>query len=388
MAWSWVEGLLLHWCISWLRLNVCWWLVLWVDHLVLRLACSHSDRRLAIRGSLHWLGDWVSAWWCGLNSWSLCNGRGWNELLALRNCTKLLLGVVSNVLLILSLLFSQLSVDLLPELVHELSHPSLNFLIDEVANTLAHICWNLVQIILISLLFLWAHILFHWRNHFLLLSSLHDWLPLVCWLVARLDWWSSALILDLFAVIWHLMVNQDVLSDQWHVVVNEVVPVVVLLVVAHKLFSLVHLYELWSIRLSTSLVASVWLRVNTLERSWLNLENILTTGHDHIINLHFWTDYNTVLVVKMRVTHHEYLGVSVVLNELEVVACLPIVLFLVNENVFEVLLCHLDHTGLVLHVMLYVGHREVVQYFNLVELFGQVLGELDFADTIAVYAEG
>ena len=87
-------------------------------------------------------------------------------------------------------------------------------------------------------------------------------------------------------------------------------------------------------------------------------------------------------------THHEYLGVSVVLNELEVVACLPIVLFLVNENVFEVLLCHLDHTGLVLHVMLHVSHREMVEHFDLVELVSQVLRELDLTNTVAVYAEG
>jgi hypothetical protein len=38
------------------------------------------------------------------------------------------------------------------------------------------------------------------------------------------------------------------------------------------------------------------------------------------------------------VTHNENLRVSVVLNEFEVITGLPVVLFLVNKNVLEILL--------------------------------------------------
>ena len=42
VACSRVKGLLLNWCIGWLRLNVSWWLVLCVHNLILRLSSSHS----------------------------------------------------------------------------------------------------------------------------------------------------------------------------------------------------------------------------------------------------------------------------------------------------------------------------------------------------------
>ena len=166
-------------------------------------------------------------------------------------------------LFILSLLLSQLSVDLLPELIHELSNSSFDFLVNEIGNTLTHVSWNLVKVVLLSFFLCWTNLLtlsslMHW-------SGLNHWFSLISWLVARLDWWSSALILYFLAVIRHLVVNQDVLSDQWNVVVDKVVPVIMLLIVVHQLLSLGHVNQLWSICLSTSLVASIWLRVYTLE---------------------------------------------------------------------------------------------------------------------------
>jgi len=70
------------------------------------------------------------------------------------------------------------------------------------------------------------------------------------------------------------------------------------------------------------------------------------------------------------VTHNENLRVSVVLNEFEVITGLPVVLFLVNKNVLEILLGKLDHTGITLHMMLNVGHGEMIKNFNLIKLIG------------------
>jgi len=179
MACSWIERLLLNWHISWLRFNVSWWLVLWVDRLILWLTGGHSDWRFAV--SLHWHSD-QGTWWCGLHAWSLRNGLSWNELFGLWNWSKLLLCVVCNVLFILSLLLSQLTVDLLTELFHELSHFSINFLVNKISDTFAHVRWNLIEIIL-SLL--WHIVLLDWNSHFLLNSSLDNMLlPRALWLVA------------------------------------------------------------------------------------------------------------------------------------------------------------------------------------------------------------
>lgn len=71
-------------------------------------------------------------------------------------------------------------------------------------------------------------------------------------------------------------------------------------------------------------------------------------------------------------THNEYLGVSVVLNQLEVVSSLPVILFFVNANVFKVLLGHLDHASFVFHVEGSVSHDEMVQDFDLLELVSQI----------------
>lgn len=87
-------------------------------------------------------------------------------------------------------------------------------------------------------------------------------------------------------------------------------------------------------------------------------------------------------------THDENLRVGVVLNEFEVVTGLPVVLFFVNENIFEVLFGKLNHTCLVFHVVLHISHCEMVENFDLIELVSQVLGELDIANTVRVNTEG
>lgn len=106
VASSWVESLLLHWGISWLWLNVGWWLVLWVNCLIMRLRCWHSYWWFAVWCSFHRLGHSESTLWCSFDTWSLSDSLSWNELFTLWDRTKLLLSIVGNVLFILSLLFS------------------------------------------------------------------------------------------------------------------------------------------------------------------------------------------------------------------------------------------------------------------------------------------
>lgn len=162
MASSWIKSLLLNWNIGWLRFDVGWWLVLWLESLVLWLTSRHSDRGFAVSGWLHCLN--ISAWWSGLNTWSLWKGLSWNELLSLWNWTKLLLSIVSNVLFVLSFLLSQLSVNFLSEIIHELSHSLLNFLVNQVSYSLTHVCWNLLKVVH---LLLGLHELLNWSNNFL-----------------------------------------------------------------------------------------------------------------------------------------------------------------------------------------------------------------------------
>lgn len=177
MARSWIERLLLNWNIGWLRFDIGWWLVLWLECLVLWLTGWHSHRRFAVSSWLNCLN--ISAWWCGLDTWSLWKGLSWNEGLGLWNWTELLLSIVSNMLFVLSLLLSQLSVDFLSEIIHELSHSFLNFLVNQVSNSLAHICWNLIKVVH---LLLRLHKLLNWC-HNLLWTSLNNF-SLVSWLVA------------------------------------------------------------------------------------------------------------------------------------------------------------------------------------------------------------
>lgn len=86
-------------------------------------------------------------------------------------------------------------------------------------------------------------------------------------------------------------------------------------------------------------------------------------------------------------THDENLVVSVVLHQLEVVPSFPVILFLEDIDVFEVLLGKLDNLCSVLHMEGGVSHHDVIKNLNLLELIVQILGPLDIADTIAVKTE-
>jgi hypothetical protein len=162
------------------------------------------------------------------------------------------------------------------------------------------------------------------------------------------------------------------------------------LIVAQQLIRIlngIHVDKLGSICLSTSLIAGVWLGVDTSEEAWLDLENVLTSGDDHIIIGLFWTNDDSVFVVKMRVTHNENLRVGIVLNQFEVVSSLPVILLLKDINVLEVLLGQLDNSCTVLHMEGCVSHENVVQNFDLLELSVQIFGEFNFTATVAVQTE-
>lgn len=207
-------------------------------------------------------------------------------------------------------------------------------------------------------------------------------------LVTRLNWRSCSFILDFLSIIRHFAVVQNIFGDRRDIVVHKVVSVIMLLVVAHQLVELIEIDKFWSICLTTSLVTSVWLGVNTSEETWFNFEDVLTSGDNHVIIGLLGADDDTVLVVQVRMTHDECLGIGIVLHQLEVISSLPVVLFLENVDVLEVLLGQLDDTGSVLHVESGVSHHDVIKHFNLLELVVQVLRELDIADTIAIQAEG
>lgn len=217
-------------------------------------------------------------------------------MFALGNWTELLLSVVGDVLLVLSALLSQFAVNLLSELIHVLSNPFLHFLVDQVCHSLAQVRRDLIKVV--------AYFLLRWlgpcrQSCSLRCSSLDDWLPLVGWLVSRLHWWGSSLVLDLFAVVWHLMVNQHVLSDEGHVVVGEVVAVIVLLVVAHQWLHVIDVNQLRGVGLTSTLVPGVRFRVDSLERSWLDLEHVLASRDNHVILLRLGTDENAIFVVQV-----------------------------------------------------------------------------------------
>lgn len=183
------------------------------------------------------------------------------------------------------------------------------------------------------------------------------------------------------------MIHQDIFTDQRNIVVNQVVAVIVLLVVALDLLNIILIYKFWRISLTTSLVTGVWLGVDTSEGSWLNLEAVLASGNHHFFVLHFRSDDDTVLVIQVRMTHDEYLVISVVLNQFEVVSSLPVVLLLEDTDILEVLLGHLDHASFVLQMEGSIGHHEMIQNLNLLKLLGQIFREFSFTNTVAVYTE-
>ena len=81
------------------------------------------------------------------------------------------------------------------------------------------------------------------------------------------------------------------------------------------------------------------------------------------------------------------MGFAPVIDQRKVVTDLPVVADLKNESAVQAKIRDPDHTGLVLHVVVHEGPHENVQHFKLVELEGDILCKLDFADTIAVDAE-
>lgn len=160
-----------------------------------------------------------------------------------------------------------------------------------------------------------------------------------------------------------------------------------LLVVVHQIIKVIAINKFWRICLSTSLVTCVWFRVDSSEKSWFNLENILTSWHHHIIILSLWADNNSVLIVQVSMTHDENWLMTIVLNKFEVVACLPIVLFLKYINVLKVLFGHLYYSSVVVQVVRSVSHHHVVKNFNLIEVASQIFCELNIAYTIAIDTE-
>jgi len=75
----------------------------------------------------------------------------------------------------------------------------------------------------------------------------------------------------------------------------------------------------------------------------------------------------------MRVAHNENFRVGVVSNHFEVVTGIPVVLFLININVLEVLLDLNYLAGIIFHMILNVGHHEIIKNLNLIILIGKVL---------------
>lgn len=228
--------LLGHGGIAGLGLDICGWLVLLLlQGLVLRrhsLWLAHW--RLAVGGWLDGAHERVG--WAGLNDWSLSDSLGRDELLASWDGTELLLGVVGDVLLVLSALLSELLVDFLSELVHELADPSLHLLVDQVGNPLAHVVRDLLQLVVVVLGPRHLDLLVLNRGHLLLWTSFYTWS--LCYssilrFVSRFDWWGSSFILNIFPIVRHLVVNQNVLSNEWLVVIDQVISIIVLLIVTH-----------------------------------------------------------------------------------------------------------------------------------------------------------
>lgn len=182
----WVEVLLWHWSVAGSLLRVAGRLILLLlQGLVLRLESLWlADGRLAVGCRLdgsHWLrcrcelGGWASFH----SHWSLLwDGLGRDELLALWDWSQFLLSVVGDMLFILSSLFSQFLVDLLPEVLHELSHSSLHLLVNEVGNSLSHVMRNFLELFIVVLRSRIVNLLILdllFNNRFLLSTRFDHW---------------------------------------------------------------------------------------------------------------------------------------------------------------------------------------------------------------------
>jgi len=391
-----VKVLLRHRGVVWLRLYIRWWLVLLILQSLI-LWCHSlwlSNRRLAVgrRFHSHLIGHRLVGKWTRCTSfdyWSLGNSLGRNELLTLRNWSKLLLSIVSNMFFILPSLFSKFLINFLSEFFHELSNSSLNLLVNQISHSFPHVVRNLLKLIVIILWSLRINFLIFDRLSCFLWTSFNHW-PLysILRLISWFNWWCSTFIFNIFSIIWHLMVHQDIFSDHWNIVIDQIVSIIMLLIVTQKLFNRIHIHEFWGISLSSSLIASIWFGIDASEWSWLNLETILASGNHHVLSLHFGADNDTILVVQVRVAHDESLRVSIVLNQFEVVSSFPVVLLLKDTDILEVLLSHLDHTSLILHMERSISHHEVIENLNLLELGSQVFWEFSFTDTVAVDTKG
>ena len=66
---------------------------------------------------------------------------------------------------------------------------------------------------------------------------------------------------------------------------------------------------------------------------------------------------------------------------------MKVVLNLKNKSILQSEICQPDHAGLVFHVVVYECPHNRIQHLELVELEGNVIREVDFADAVAVDAE-
>jgi len=84
--------------------------------------------------------------------------------------------------------------------------------------------------------------------------------------------------------------------------------------------------------------------------------------------------------------HHEYL-VSVVFNELELIAGLPIIRFFKNFNIVKLIVFAIDHTSLILNVVITISHKDLIQAFNLLMFICFVITNFNITLAIAVYTK-